>query len=71
MDAEQIVRALAREDAPIEAGDDLSWPRCLFCEVDEGFYNPANRLFYEDVVGAHKPDCPWRLAREWVAAHPA
>jgi hypothetical protein len=71
VDAEQIVRALAREDAPIDQGDALSYPRCLFCEADGGLYNPDKPMFREDVASAHKPDCPWRLAREWADQHPA
>jgi len=24
----------------------------------------------EDIIEAHEPGCPWRLAREWVATDP-
>jgi hypothetical protein len=62
MDVEQIVRALAVADAPVEA----EFGQCMLCPAefrtrDEGYKDPAR----------HKPDCPWRLAREWVAANPA
>jgi hypothetical protein len=56
MDSEQIVRMLAEEDPPI--GPDL-W--CLFCRADVGRLDPPQ---------SHEQTCPWRLAREWVAANP-
>jgi len=59
MDAEQIVRTLAAGDFPWDGkeGD------CALC------YGPE---FTQDSLdlSTHKPDCLWRLAREWVAAHP-
>lgn len=61
MDAELIVRALAAADAPVEA----EFGMCMLCPMefrtlDERYKDPS----------AHEPDCPWRLAREWVAANP-
>jgi hypothetical protein len=64
MDAEQIVRALAAEDAPTgfeEGPPKSSW--CLFCSsIDDGI-----QLFPD----AHAPTCPWRQASEWVEANPS
>lgn len=37
---------------------------CALCEAEE------RRDCYLEDVACHDPDCPWRLAREWVAAHP-
>jgi hypothetical protein len=55
MDAEQIVRALASNNR-LADGHFV----CLMC----GESGPNNN-------GVHHRNCPWRLAREWVAAHPA
>jgi hypothetical protein len=56
VDAEQIVRALAAVERPITVEGGLV--RCVLCgEMLDG--------------GQHDPDCPWRLAREWVKARGA
>jgi hypothetical protein len=53
--AEQIVRALAAAD-PIHV--DLRYTTaCALCDAAGRFESEAS----------HKPDCPWRLAVEWVA----
>jgi hypothetical protein len=51
--AEQIVRALAAADLA-QGGD-----QCRLC-------GPAG--FEPESLADHEPDCPWRLAVEWVAA---
>lgn len=52
MTAEEIVRRLAENDAPI--GDF----GCMLCDEDRPLMDePEN----------HPTDCPWRLAVEWVA----
>lgn len=56
MTAEQIVRALAAADPNVRGG--WGGHRCAFCHAVRGI---------ED----HRPDCPWRLAVEWVAAQEA
>lgn len=57
MTAEQIVRALAVAD-PVE--HQPGWPAvCGLCTAE----GKGNRFVEE-----HEPDCPWRLAVEWVAA---
>jgi hypothetical protein len=61
MDTEQIVRLLAADLAP-EDDDQLGNQVCALCDA----YAQVG-----DELAWHKPDCPWRLAREWVAAHPA
>lgn len=65
MDAELIVRALAAADAPF----DREYGTCAFC----GMQDPDNHRAapIPEATGPHKPDCPWQLAREWVATHPA
>jgi hypothetical protein len=62
---ERIVRALAAAPEPAyEAGETY----CSFC----GVLIPIRPLFGEhDPAADHDPTCPWRLAREWVAANPA
>lgn len=59
--AKQIVRALAAEMAPI----DSEYDRCGLCgqkfDHEESMDGPAAKR--------HQPSCPWRQAREWVAAH--
>lgn len=61
MTAEEIVLALAKREPPT----DTEWDNCKLCWVDFG-----RRTGREDDPANHEPDCPWRLAREWVAAHP-
>ncbi len=53
-----IVRALAASCSPIS---DYRY-ECLLCQRDVGSYGA--------LPSAHASDCPWRLACEWVAAHP-
>ncbi len=53
MTTEEIVRALAAAD--LAPGGDS----CRLC-------GPAG--FEPESVADHEPDCPWRLAVEWVAA---
>jgi hypothetical protein len=63
MDAEQIVRALAKDDPPVMDGWVHDDTPCAYCWKDPG-PDPSE-------LAGHEADCPWRLAREWVAAHPA
>lgn len=63
MDAEELVRALAAQDAPI----DSEYGTCAFCDAQD-----PNNLRAAPIPGApmeHEPSCLWRLAREWVAAN--
>jgi hypothetical protein len=63
MDAEQIVRALAGADPRAfnsfeERVCGLCWAKPSGADIeDQELEAPAN----------HQPDCPWRLAREWVS----
>lgn len=55
---EAIVRALAGADVLMEVeGQEI----CRFC-LRPQWYPPQDP--------AHEPSCPWRLAKEWVAANP-
>lgn len=56
--AEIIVRALAAGD-PTAADEHDGTPYCTLCDTAKwnGLARPAN----------HDPDCPWRLAVEWVS----
>lgn len=65
MDLEQIVRALAAQEAPVDG----EFFYCHLCEADWGLGASGRKAPYND-PSEHKPGCPWRLAREWVAAHP-
>lgn len=62
--AKQIVRALATERAPI----DTEYDRCHLC--GQQFDHEESMDGGADAVERHQPTCPWRQAREWVAAHP-
>jgi hypothetical protein len=53
--AEQIVRALAAADPNVHSAG--MWHSCGLC---------YKSLPIE--AADHEPDCPWRLAAEWVAA---
>jgi hypothetical protein len=53
---ERIVRALAAADPRPSGGE--WWDRCALCEAANSSGDTED----------HKPDCPWRLAVEWVAA---
>ena len=52
--AERIVRALAA-GSPVTHQNDWHW--CELCDADLPIRS-----------GDHEPECPWRLAVEWVAA---
>jgi hypothetical protein len=72
MDAEQIVRALAAKDAPIDA----DYGSCHLCSAYndvrvEVHRTSGDRSIWVDAVEGHEADCPWRLAREWADQHPA
>lgn len=58
MTAEQIVRALAATD-PVST--DGVWIQCKLCYDDHAEGRPLE----------HEPECPWRLAVEWVAEQDA
>ena len=60
MDAEQIVRALAAAEPPLVP---ITTADCTLCDAlgsNEHIREPDG----------HDADCPWRLAREWVATSP-
>ncbi len=57
--AEQIVRALAAASPVVHRSD--GWARCGVCAA--GGYIGDGRD-----ADDHDPDCPWRLAVEWVDA---
>lgn len=63
MDAEGIVRALAAKDAPL----DPEVFDCILCRA--GWVAGTDPELQQDPQ-RHAPECPWRLAREWAAAHP-
>jgi hypothetical protein len=65
MDAEEIVRGLAAKDPPI----DSEFGYCHLCDFVEPT-PPSVWRVTPSSPKAHKPDCPWRLAREWVAKNP-
>jgi hypothetical protein len=66
MDAERIVRALASADPKAFSSFEervcgLCWAKPVTGDIEDvELLDPTK----------HKPDCPWRLAKEWVAAHP-
>jgi hypothetical protein len=64
MDAEEIVRKVAAAGAPLDLSSERELARCAFCAR----WTTSGLI---DDLTTHKPGCPWRLAREWVAAHPA
>jgi hypothetical protein len=64
MDAEQIVRAAAAKKAPVDG----EFFYCHWCKADWGL--GSNDYEAHNDPRLHDEDCPWRLAREWVAAHP-
>lgn len=55
---EAIVRSMAGADPVMEVEGQAI---CRFC-LRPQWYPPEDP--------AHEPDCPWHLAREWVAEHP-
>ena len=56
--AEEIVRALAACDEPLEEGyDTCAMSECGALRVDHGPERP---------IEEHRPNCPYRMAREWV-----
>lgn len=55
---EAIVRAIAAADPVVYRGD-YHYVLCSMCGVEK---------WPRFDVDEHKPDCPWRLAAEWVAA---
>lgn len=75
LDAEAIVRALADAPAPLRdyewaAGEDEACEECTACgtSVSHGEWERDRPILR--APDRHEPDCPWRLAREWVAQHP-
>lgn len=66
MTPEEIVRALAGlEDIGI-ADRDYNSGDCGLCGAGDPEYQ-----YHMHEETAHEPTCPWRMAREWVAANPA
>jgi hypothetical protein len=72
MTAEEIVRALAAREAPV-CDSNPSAPTCLLCRKagKNTYFTKAGEVYHRVAPPTHKPDCPWRLAREWVAANGA
>lgn len=79
---ESIVRDLAALD-PIEVGyegraycplcdsDVPEVPKSTYTDKIERYRDETQREQARDVDPAwHKPECPWRRAREWVDANP-
>jgi hypothetical protein len=60
---ERIVRALAERDEPVTEGHNGN-DFCVFCVLPKRPYH-----YFSGQPEAHENDCPWRLAKEWVAAH--
>lgn len=58
MTAEQIVRALAAASPLTDYGGGL---RCAMCRASIDTSDTGAVL-----LASHEPDCPWRLAVEWV-----
>lgn len=67
-DAMSIVRALAACDAPLDG----EYGECGLCEGNRELvaarHGIMNDFPYGEPIG-HDAACPWRLAREWVAAN--
>lgn len=58
---ESIVRRLAFHSEPVYAVKGL-----LFCNLCEQELPASGQHGYT----AHRPTCPWRMAREWADANP-
>lgn len=61
MTAEEIVRALAAVEDCGVADRDYNSGGCPLCGAGDKEYE-----YHMHEESAHKPTCPWRLAREWV-----
>ena len=59
LDADQIIRALAKLAAPI----DSEYSDCALCGGEVHHWHDDART----ALDIHTEDCPWRLAREYVA----
>ena len=64
---ERIVRVLAASQEPL-VGEPNQGDRKMTCTL---CYERNELLFPGKQEEAHKSDCSWRLAREWVKANPA
>jgi hypothetical protein len=71
MTAEEIVRALAAlGDVSVDDRDYSPAGACGLCDTYD--HVPGDSYAHElDDPARHAVDCPWRLAREWVASRPA
>lgn len=76
MSAADIVRALAAiEDPTVSTGGPVyDTGECALCDLTTGsdawlYLDPRRDLDTGDPAN-HQPACPWRQAREWVAANP-
>lgn len=70
MTAEEIVRALAAADPVVVSALNSGWEYAGTCYGPDyacGVCRTEASLAPE----THKPDCPWRLAVEWVEANTA
>lgn len=61
MNAEEIVRALAKADPSYVNGHGDYETACVFCAL----ITPSR-----PTLADHDIDCPWRQANEWVAENP-
>jgi hypothetical protein len=61
-------------DEPVFKPDAGLVHRCVLCGEDwweQPMEDPEDSVYLlKGKPGWHLPDCPWRLAREWVAANP-
>jgi len=55
--AEGLLKALTDEAAIDFAGNCI---RCIYCDVGVAYATDLENTEY------HKPDCPWRLAKEYL-----
>lgn len=63
---EVIVRALAEMDpAVLRDGDWDDYLSCGCCDMDE-VPKAEEKVVLAD-PSRHEPDCPWRMAKEWVS----
>lgn len=66
VNAEAIVRALARIEYPGVVDYSYGMASCGLCGEDENEYGSGP--FKVTDLEFHRVECPWRLAKEWVAA---
>lgn len=65
MTADEIVRALADANVPL----DTDYACCALCFAEHRG-RMVDGVWVDWPLDHHEADCPWRLAREYVTAHP-